>query len=75
MMFPNQTFFYCKHKRGKEFLFKIVETKMVPVGDKDTLEIITFQCPDCKHEFLYKISLLNAKQFLSGQNQPAPYTR
>lgn len=58
-----QTFFYCKSKHP-EVLLKIVEQEIQMADGKPALAIITFQCPKCHHEFIYKMPVSTLKQFL-----------
>jgi hypothetical protein len=67
-MLPNlpNTFFYCVHKRDpKEVALKVIKSEVVPLGDKDHLVSVLFECPICKHQFVYKITASAMKLFNS----------
>lgn len=78
MAFPNQTYFYCKSKSHKnvEVAMKVAESKLQAIGNSDNLVIVTFRCPQCGHELIYKISGSDMNQFLPlGQKPKLNYSR
>ena len=62
LMDQQQQHFYCVHKKGVEVLMNVAETKVRPNGH-NPLIIVVFECPNCHHQLLYKISGEAIKQF------------
>ncbi len=64
----NQQHFFCVHKKS-EVLLKTVKAEVINVG-KDPLIIMTFECPECHHQILYKIAFSDLKQLVPSVKNP-----